>query len=65
MIEEKDDAEGGDDVIEIIAVVEMPEDREFQQKPEGERCGDITPNTSVRPAAIKNKSTPSCRPFKI
>ena len=40
MIEEKDDAEGGDDVIEMIAVVEMSEHREFQQKPEGERCGE-------------------------
>src|SRR6202167_2890269 len=24
----------------------------------------ITPNTSVRPAAIRNKRTPSCNPFK-
>jgi hypothetical protein len=40
MIEEKDDAEGGDDVIEMIAVVEMTEDREFQQKSENERGGE-------------------------
>jgi hypothetical protein len=40
MIEKKDDAEGGNDVIEMIAVVEMPEHREFQQKPEGERGGE-------------------------
>src|SRR6476661_1866730 len=25
----------------------------------------ITPNTSVRPAAIRNSSTPSCRPFRV
>src|SRR5512135_71136 len=25
----------------------------------------ITPNTSVRPAAIRNSSTPSCRPLRI
>src|SRR5437764_9868911 len=25
----------------------------------------ITPNTSVSPAAIRNSSTPSCRPFRV
>src|SRR6267154_2513657 len=25
----------------------------------------ITPNTSVSPAAIRNSSTPSCKPFRV
>ena len=40
MIEEKDDAEGGDDVIEVIPVVKMPKYRKFQQKSERERGGE-------------------------
>jgi hypothetical protein len=40
MIEKKNDAEGGDDVVEVIAVVEMSKHREFEHKPERERGGE-------------------------
>ena len=40
MIEEENDAEGRDDVIEVVAVIELPEHHEFEQQPEGERGGE-------------------------
>jgi len=40
VIEKKNDAEGGDHVVEVIAVVEMPKHREFEQKSERERGGE-------------------------
>ena len=44
LVEEQDDAEGGDHLVEMVAVVEMAEDREFEQQPEGER-GEQAPST--------------------
>ena len=37
MIEKQNDAESGDDLIEVVAVIEVPEHQEFEQQTEGER----------------------------
>ncbi len=40
MIQEQDNAEGRDHLVEMIAVIEMAEHREFQQQSECERGGE-------------------------
>ena len=40
MIEKENDAEGGDHMVEVIAIVEMSKHREFEHKPERERGGE-------------------------
>ena len=37
LIQEQDDAKGRDHLFEVVAVIEMPEHRELEQQPEGER----------------------------
>ena len=37
LVQEQDDAEGRDHLVEMVAVVEMAEDREFEQQPEHQR----------------------------
>src|SRR5256885_4737662 len=40
MIEEEDDAESGDDMIEMVTLIEMSEYDELQQEPEDERSDE-------------------------
>jgi hypothetical protein len=40
VVDEENDAEGRDDVVEVIAAVELPEHQEFQEQPEEERGGE-------------------------
>ena len=40
LVQEQDDAEGRDHLIEMIAIVEMTEDRKFEQQPEHQRGGE-------------------------